>query len=98
MPWESKTVEMIREEFVAKALIEGCNFSQLCREYHISRVTGYEWVNRYKEGYDLSDRSHAPLNRPHKTPLEMEELVLTKKVLDAHPDMKSLEIRIEEDN
>ena len=32
------------------------------------------------------------------TPGEMEELVLTKKVLDAHPDMKSLEIRIEEDN
>ena len=31
-------------------------------------------------------------------PGEMEELVLTKKVLDAHPDMKSLEIRIEEDN
>ena len=29
---------------------------------------------------------------------EMEELVLTKKLLDAHADMKSLEIRIEEDN
>ena len=31
-------------------------------------------------------------------PGEMEELVLTKKLLDAHADMKSLEIRIEEDN
>ena len=30
-------------------------------------------------------------------PGEMEELVLTKKVLDSQPDMKSLEIRIEED-
>ena len=67
MPWESKTVETIREEFVAKALIDGCNFSRLCREYHISRTTGYEWVNRYKDGYDLKDRSHAPRNRPHKT-------------------------------
>ena len=76
MPWESKTVETIREEFVAKALIDGCNFSQLCREYHISRTTGYEWVNRYKDGYDLKDRSHAPRNRPHKTSAEMEELVL----------------------
>lgn len=76
MPWESKTVEKIREEFVAKAQAEGCNFSQLCREYHISRVTGYEWVKRYEDGYDLSDRSHAPVNRPHKTAPEMEELVL----------------------
>ena len=30
-------------------------------------------------------------------PGEMEELVLTRKVLDAHPDMSSLAIRIEED-
>ena len=36
--------------------------------------------------------------RRDMAPGEMEELVLTKKVLDAHPDMKSLEIRIEEDN
>ena len=30
-------------------------------------------------------------------PGEMEELVLTRKVLAAHPDLKSVEIRIEED-
>ena len=30
-------------------------------------------------------------------PGEMEELVLTKKVLESHPDMKSIAIQIEED-
>lgn len=83
MPWRSKSVEQLREEFVAKALIVGCNFSQLCREYGISRQTGYKWCERYKQGYELSDRSHAPVKRPHKTPPEMEELVLNLR--DEHP-------------
>ena len=39
MPWECKTVEKQRLEFVTKAL-ETNNFSALCREYEITRKTG----------------------------------------------------------
>ena len=37
-----------RIEFILKSLEKGANFSRLCREFQISRPTGYRWKNRYK--------------------------------------------------
>ena len=49
MPWEQKTVIEQREDFVLAA--HGCrNFSALCRQFGISRKSGYKWVHRFKEG------------------------------------------------
>lgn len=58
MPWECKTVEKQRLEFVTKAL-ETNNFSALCREYEITRKTGRKWVDRFKQGLPLTDICHA---------------------------------------
>ena len=60
MPWECKTVEKQRLEFVTKAL-ETNNFSALCREYEITRKTGRKWVDRFKQGLPLTDMSRRPL-------------------------------------
>lgn len=38
----------VREEFVLKAQRKGCSFSALCREYRISRKTGYKWLERFR--------------------------------------------------
>lgn len=76
MPWEEKTVEKTRLEFVSKAIQGNQSMSSLCREYGISRKTGYKWIQRYKEGQGLSDKSHAPINRYNKTPEEMEAAIL----------------------
>lgn len=56
----------IREEFVIKALETGINFSALCREYDISRKTGYKWLSRYSEDglSGLEDRGRRPKNIP----------------------------------
>lgn len=43
MPWEEKTVMEKRKEFIERAAECG-NFSELCREYGISRKTGYKWL------------------------------------------------------
>ncbi len=76
MPWESKTVEELRKEFVIEA--QSCkNFSLLCREFGITRRTGYKWVERAKETEDLSDRSHARKNIGNKTDKSTEELILS---------------------
>ena len=45
MPWKDKTVEELRKEFVEAAKASR-NFSSLCREFGISRKTGYKWVER----------------------------------------------------
>lgn len=76
MPWESKTVEEIRKEFIIAAQ-EKKNFSSLCREFGITRKTGYKWVGRAMETDNLSDRSHARKNVSNKTNKETEELILS---------------------
>ena len=76
MPWESKTVEELRKEFVVASKTTS-NFSSLCREFGITRKTGYKWIARAGETDDLSDRSHARKNISNKTDLETENLILS---------------------
>lgn len=78
MPWESKTVEELRKEFVKEA--QGCaNFSALCREFGITRKTGYKWLERYETGSPLTDQSRKPLSVPGRTPEEIELLILAMR-------------------
>ena len=83
MPWKEETVENLRRTFVLQAIEEGCNMSQLCRQYGITRKTGYKWLQRYRDGMSMLDQSRAPVMRPYKTPPQTEELILT--VRDKHP-------------
>lgn len=75
MPWESKTVEEIRKEFIEAAETTN-NFSSLCREFGITRKTGYKWIERSKETDNLSDRSHARKVIGNKTDFETEKTIL----------------------
>jgi transposase InsO family protein len=78
MPWRKVTVMSQRTEFVIFAKVEGCNRSELCRRYGISRKTGYKWISRFcVEGTEgLSDRSRRPLDSPRKTSDEVVQAVL----------------------
>jgi len=51
-----------RYEFVLRALSPGANMAALCKEYGISRPTGYKWRDRYREeGFrGLEDRRRGP--------------------------------------
>lgn len=83
MPWKDKTMEELRREFVDAAK-HAKNFSSLCREFGISRKTGYKWVERNSQSCELSDRSHAPLHPPGKTSAEIENAIL--RVRAANPE------------
>lgn len=83
MPWKEETVEEQRRAFVVLAGEAGCNFSALCREFQITRRTGYKWLERYRGGGSLADESRAPRYRPGKTCAGMEELILS--VRSDHP-------------
>ena len=70
MPWKRTDVVDQRIEFVARAVGGGVDVSALCREYGISRTTGYRWINRHLETgsfTDLADRSRRPVNSPTRT-------------------------------
>ncbi|HQO33297.1 MAG TPA: IS481 family transposase [bacterium] len=67
-----------RIAFVVRALEQRDNFSELCREFGISRPTGYRWVNRYREVgnfVELREKSRRPHHSPGRTAPEIEEEV-----------------------
>ena len=77
MPWECKTVNKLREEFVAKVMLKEESMSSICRQYGISRTTGYKWVARYLDGETMQDKSHEPFNKPYKTNGDTEQMILS---------------------
>ena len=79
MPWESRTVEDQRKEF-AQAAVCCNNFSALCREFGITRHTGYKWIERYSTGQPLTDLSRRPHTSPSRTPEAVEQLILTVRL------------------
>lgn len=79
MPWKDKTVEEERKEF-AELAKESYNFSSLCREYGITRKTGYKWLKRYENDEELSDKSKRPNVIANKTPKQIEEKVVLLRV------------------
>ena len=83
MPWESKTVEKRRQEFILEAIQKEKSISELCREYGISRPTAYKWLERFHNGESLKDKSHEAKFKPKKTPIEKEELILDTRA--KHP-------------
>lgn len=80
MPWRESSVMEERLRFVAR-LLEGEGMSELCREFGISRKTGYKIFNRYKdEGLEaLSDRSRRPVRYANQLPDQIERLIVTCK-------------------
>ena len=83
MPWERKTVDKRRREFVARVVMGEESLSALCRKYGISRPTGYKWVERYINGESMLDRSHTPFRKPFKTSPDLELRIVD--VRSAHP-------------
>lgn len=69
-----------RLRFVAK-LLDGEAMSDVCRDFGISRKTGYKIFNRYKaQGLQaLSDRSRRPVRYANQLPEQIESLIVTCK-------------------
>ena len=68
MPWKESSVMDERLRFVAR-LLEGEQMSHLCREFGISRKTGYKIFDRYKEtgleGLELTGATEFTGRRHH---------------------------------
>lgn len=69
-----------RLRFVAR-LPDGEKMAVLCREFSISRKTGYKIFNRYKNcGFDgLTDRSRRPYRHANQLPFQIEKLIVQLK-------------------
>lgn len=80
MPWRECKPMDERLKFIAR-LLEGEQMAPLCREFGISRVTGYKIFNRYREwGLDgLNDRPRRPYRHANKLPFQVERTILGLK-------------------
>jgi len=80
MPWKECSVMDERLRFVAK-LLDGEPMTEVCREFGISRKTGYKIFTRYKDygAEALSDRSRRPVRYANQLPAQIESLIVTLK-------------------
>jgi len=85
MPWKECSVMDERLRFVAR-LLEGEQMSLLCREFGISRKTGYKIFERYQEhGLEaLSDRSRRPVRYANQLPGQIESQIVSFKRAKPH--------------
>jgi transposase InsO family protein len=80
MPWKETSVMEERLRFVAR-LLDGEPMSDVCREFGISRKTGYKLYERYREEgpVALADRSRRPVRYANQLPGQVESLIVTAK-------------------
>ena len=81
MPWKESDIVSERVKFIGR-LLEGERMSDLCREFGISRKTGYKIFERYKsDGLSgLTDQSRASKRQPNKTSNEIiNKVIETRK-------------------
>jgi transposase InsO family protein len=85
MPWKECSVMDERLCFVAR-LLEGEAMTDVCREFGISRKTGYKIFDRYKEHglAALSDRSRRPVRLANQLPQAVESLIVRLKAEKPH--------------
>ena len=92
MPWKECSVMDERLKFVARRLA-GEPMSELCREFGISRKTGYKIFDRYEQCgvQGLTDRSRRPYRYAHQLPFQVENYILNVK--QEHPSWGARKIR-----
>ncbi len=77
MPWKGQSVKDQRIEFVIRAKQEDSNISELCREFGITRPTGYLWLKRLEEVDHLNDLT-SKSTRPHCSPNQIDPSIEAK--------------------
>src|ERR1043166_2771742 len=80
MPWKARKPMDERLKFIAR-LLDGEKMAPLCREFGISRKTGYKIFTRYNstglEG--LTDRSRRPYRHANQLPVQIETQIVRLK-------------------
>jgi len=92
VPWRECYKMDERLRFVAR-LLDGEKMAVLCREFDISRKTGYKIFARYKDcGLEgLTDRSRRPYRQANRMPFQLEKLIV--QVKKEHPSWGAPKIR-----
>jgi transposase InsO family protein len=79
MPWEKTDMGEQRVKFVVRAVSGKESITALCREFGVSRPTGYRWRRRFQQAGSLTgivEGSRRPEHSPGQTGQDKEEQVV----------------------
>lgn len=98
MPWKESRIVDQRLQFLSSYQKEELSVSDLCREFGISRPTGYRWINRYEEvgPEGLLDLSSRPHSCSHATPEKIENAILSLRSRYPSWGARKLKARLEQ--
>jgi len=94
MPWTRTDWMSERVKFIAAYLEYEASFTDLCRDFGVSRKTGYKWVRRYEAdgAAALEDRLRAPHTHPNAVSADMVQAILS--VRRRHPRWGPRKLRV----
>src|SRR5262252_5274507 len=80
MPWKECNQMDERLKFIAR-LLDGEKMAAVCRDFNVSRKTGYKILTRYNDiGLDgLTDRSRRPYRHANQLPVQIETRIVRLK-------------------
>lgn len=98
MPWKEETLMSQKLNFIKSFSEEKISFTQLCRNFQISRKTGYSILKRYEEygAKGLQPQSRSPHHSPEKTPEEIQQRIIDVRI--KHPTWGAKKIKINLEN
>ena len=100
MPWKEQAIVDQREAFVRAQLQGHASIAQLCREFGISRKTGYKWIQRFLDGGlpNLVDQASMPRRVPHATDPELVERIVAVRKKFRGWGPKKIEVYLEREH
>jgi transposase InsO family protein len=98
MPWKETCHMDQKMQFIVRVLAGEDEMTALCREYGVSRKTGYKWLGRYiSEGAaGLAECSHAPLQHGQAHEVAVVQTVLGLRQRWPHWGSKKLRVKLVE--
>lgn len=93
MPWRETDAMSERARFVIAVREHGMSIAAACREFGVSRQSGYKWLKRYDDGgvEALASRSRAPKSSPQATPEPVISQIVALR--ERHPDWGPKKLR-----
>lgn len=81
MPWSVRSMIENRKQFCIDVVESGVAISSACRNFGISRKTGYKWLSRYRHKglRGLADQSRRPRHSPKRLNKRLEQCIVKMK-------------------
>ena len=95
MSWKVVNPMQQKVLFIADYLRQVASLSELCRQYGISRKTGYKWIQRFDEqGADgLNEQSRKPAHCPAQTPYPIRQAIIElRQQFQITPGAKKIQV------